>query len=78
MQVSKKGTSPRNDESKMPQTFNGSFLKNLVLCNTLRSSIKGDALKNFVIYGGNQEILYNSTMVKSVYFFPRSGLLTSS
>lgn len=56
-------------EIKTSQTFNDSFLKNIVLWNTLRSPKKGVELKSFVIYGGKQEMQYKSTMVKSVYSF---------
>lgn len=54
-------------EIKMSQTFNESFLKNLVTWNTLRFSKKGTELKSFVIYGGKQEMQYKSTIVKSIY-----------
>ena len=56
-------------EIKMAQTFNESFVKNLILWNTLRSSKNEKPLKSVVIYGGKQELRYKATMVKSIYSF---------
>jgi hypothetical protein len=54
-------------EIKMGQTFNESFLKNLVLWNALRSSKNETELKSAVIYGGKKEMFYKSTSIKSFY-----------
>ena len=56
-------------EIKMSQTFNETFLKNLITWNALRSSKKDAAFKSAVIYGGNQEMRYKATIVKSICSF---------